>query len=205
MSKVLPLHPVTPARGQPLASRSDDELMLLARTGVAAALATLVERYTSRLTNYCAKLLGSAALAGEVCQETWLRVWKLRAAYRAEGKFVVLLYTTAHNLCRNHARDTRRREHWMPVAPADDAVERVADERPDHLDALVAREQQRELHRRLGALSEPMREALVLRFQEELSYEDMAAILGASESTIRSRVHHGLKQLRHDLARRDDR
>jgi RNA polymerase sigma-70 factor (ECF subfamily) len=205
MSQVIPLRPAVAPSGEPLASRPDDELMLLVRTGLAAALAALVERYTGRLTNYCAKLLGSVPIAGEVCQETWLRVWKHRASYRPEGKFAVFLYTTAHNLCKNHARDARRREHWLREARAGDALDRVADERPDHLDALLAREKQRDVHRALGTLPAPMREALLLRFQEDLSYEDMAAILDAPESTIRSRVHYGLKHLRYHLARRDSR
>jgi RNA polymerase sigma-70 factor, ECF subfamily len=203
MSQVIPLRPAQEPRDVTLASRPDDELMLLARSGLHSALAALVERYARRLANYCAKLLGSAALAGEVCQETWLRVWAHRASYRPEGKFVVLLYTTARNLCRNHARAARRREHWLPATLADDALDRAADDRPGHLDALVARERQRDVLSALGTLPAPMREALLLRFQEELSYEDISAIVGASESTVRSRVHHGLRQLRHDLARGD--
>lgn len=196
MSKVIPLKPrPEPARAAPLAERSDDELMLLARAESKAALATLAERHVGRLTSFCAKQLGEVAAAEDVVQETWIRVWAHRKEYRPQGKFLVLLYTTARNLCRNHARGARRRERWLPslAAPAD--LDGVVDERPDHVEALIARELQGDVHRALGELPEPMREALLLRFGEGLAYEDVAAIVGASESTVRSRVFHGLKRL----------
>ncbi len=128
-------------------------------------------------------------------QETWIRLWASRASYRPEGKLFVLLYTTARNLCRNRARGTRRRERWLPTASTPVEIERVADERPDHVRVLIEIERQRDVNQALGELPEPMREALLLRFGEGLAYEDIAAIVGASESTVRSRVFHGLKRL----------
>jgi RNA polymerase sigma-70 factor (ECF subfamily) len=205
MLNVIPLVPRDSPRRATLAERPDDELMLLVRAGRTEALAALVERYEARLTSFCGKLVGSAPLADEISQETWLRIWRHREAYRAEGKFVVLLYTTARNVYRNHARAARRREHWLPTAAESEPIEAVAEDREDHLDVLVERERQRGVHRALLGLPEPMREALLLRFQEELAYEDIAAIVGAPESTIRSRVHHGIKQLRQRLVKGDSR
>jgi RNA polymerase sigma-70 factor (ECF subfamily) len=199
MSSVVPLRPRAVTPGAPLAERSDDDLMLLARGGMPAALAALVARHNARLAGYCAKLLGSRILADEICQETWLRIWSHRASYRSEGKFTVLLFVAARNACRNHARATRRRARWLPEV--DMADEPVSDDRPDHLDALVERERRRDVLRALGELPEAMREALLLRFEQDLSYEDMTAILDTPESTLRSRVHHGLKQLRGILAK----
>jgi RNA polymerase sigma-70 factor, ECF subfamily len=64
---------------------------------------------------------------------------------------------------------------------------------------VLARELEGDVHRALGELPEPMREALLLRFSESLAYEDIAAIVGASTSTVRSRVFHGLKRLQGHL------
>lgn len=183
------------ARDAPLAERSDDELMLLVRAGMHAALAALATRHTGRLSRFCAKQLGDAGAAEDVTQETWIRLWASRTSYRPEGKLLVLLYTTARNLCRNQARGVQRREHWLPSTSSPVELERVLDERPDHVGALIAIECQRAVNQALGELPEPMREALLLRFGEGLAYEDIAAIVGASESTVRSRVFHGLKRL----------
>src|SRR5690349_19488285 len=111
MSEVIPLEPRRgAARGASIDERSDDELMLLVRAGVKAALAALAARHVARLTSFCAKLLGDLPAAEDVVQETWIRLWAHRESYRPEGKFVVLLYTMARNLCRNQARASRRRE-----------------------------------------------------------------------------------------------
>ncbi|MFT3767914.1 MAG: sigma-70 family RNA polymerase sigma factor [Minicystis sp.] len=206
MADVVPL-PVVPrgaARGAPLGERSDDDSMLLVRAGRPDALAVLVQRHLGRLANFCTKLLGDAALADEVCQQTWLQIWTHRASYRPEGKFAVLLFTAARNACRNQARAARRRDRWIPVAPVE-GFEGVADDRAGDLDRLLDRERRRALLDALDKLPDPMREAVLLRFQEDLSYEDIARIVGTSESTLRSRVHHGLKQLRRHLEKGDPR
>lgn len=198
MIKLVPPE-LRPERPASLAERSDDELVLLARAGAKPALAALVERHIGRLTSFCAKLLGDLSAAEDVVQETWIRLWALREAYRPEGKFVVLLFTTARNLCRNHARGARRRERWLPSAGSDVALDHITDGASDHLGALIERERQRGVHQALSELPEPMREAVLLRFDEALAYEDIAAIVGASESTVRSRVFHGVKRLRAHL------
>ncbi len=185
-------------RAPALAERSDDDLMLLVRAGEAAALSALVHRHLGRLAGFCTKLLGDASLADEVCQETWLTLWTHRASYRPEGKLTVLLFTTARNACRNRLRSSRRRNRWLPPAP-ESALEGVAGDDAGHLDRMLARERQRDLMRALDELPEAMREAVLLRFQEGLSYEDIARIVEAPESTLRSRVHHGLKELKKKL------
>jgi RNA polymerase sigma factor (sigma-70 family) len=197
------IHPFRAPRDErsppPLADRSDDDLMLLVRAGKQDALTVLVERHVDKLMRICTKLLGDGHLADEIVQETWLRVWTYRHSYRPEGKFVNLLLKTACNFCRHHARTRRRREHWLPVSenPAD--LDTVPGNDQNHVDLLLGRERQRDVERALLAIPELMREAILLRFHDELSYEDIAAIVGASESTVRSRVHHGLKQLRQKL------
>ncbi|HWM85853.1 MAG TPA: RNA polymerase sigma factor [Kofleriaceae bacterium] len=182
----------------PLSQRSDDDLMLLASAGRKDAFSVLVERYMDKVTGFCAKLLCDRRAGEEVAQETWLRVWAVRSAYVAQGKFPVYLYTLARNLCRNHRRDRGRRGRWV----RDDLDGRAcpADE-PASLDRLIAREQEARVQEALAALSPRLREAVLLRFSEGLDYPQIAQILGRNESTIRSRVHHGLKRLR-DLVQR---
>jgi RNA polymerase sigma-70 factor (ECF subfamily) len=188
--------PEPSAAAAPLAERSDDELMLLASAGARDAFGALVARRMQRLASFCARLSGDARTGEEIAQEAWLAVWAGRRAYQPEGKFGVYLYTVARNRCRNHVRDRGRRGRWS-MASAPEPVIASA----DHLDALLVEERRRRVQEALGRLPEKFREPLVLRFSEELEYEDIARILGRSESTIRSRVHYGLQKLHRELRR----
>jgi RNA polymerase sigma-70 factor (ECF subfamily) len=67
---------------------------------------------------------------------------------------------------------------------------------PKQIDQLLLEERRHRVHDALSRLPERMREALVLRYAQELRYDEMAAILRIGESTLRSRVHHGLRLLR---------
>jgi RNA polymerase sigma-70 factor (ECF subfamily) len=186
--------------GEHLEARSDDELMVLAAAGTSSAFAALASRYAHRLVLFCAKMIGDPRIAEEIAQEAWLAVWEKRASYVPQGKFIVLLYTAARNRCRNHARDGFRRRRWVLDAPSPSLLGAAATA-PEQLDGILEREQQRRVHAALGVLPAKLREAVLLRYSEGLSYEDIAAATGTNESTARSRVHHGLKALRASLDR----
>jgi RNA polymerase sigma-70 factor (ECF subfamily) len=173
--------------------------MVLARAGAREAFAALVARHMGRLSGFCARMTGDPGRAEELAQETWLQVWSARGSYRAEGKFTVFLYTAARNRCRNLACDSKRRVRW--VVPDGGPGLAAAAESPEQLDEILAQERRRTVNEALAALPEKLREALVLRFSQGLEYEDMALLLGTAESTLRSRVHHGLKRLRASLER----
>jgi len=175
--------------------RTDEELMLLVRAGSRDAMATLAGRHLGPLTSFSAKLTGDAGAAEDIVQEALLRLWTHRAEWQPRGKVAALLYTVARNLCRNRARDGKRRGQWLvpPGAQVDVEGLRVADA---DVDPVLARERQRDVLRALDELPFALREALLLRFDGELSYEAIATIVGANESTVRSRVHHALLRMR---------
>jgi RNA polymerase sigma-70 factor (ECF subfamily) len=179
-----------------LDGRSDDELMALAKLGRKDAFAVLAARHTKRLVQLCAVATGDRASAEEIAQDVWVAVWSTRADYEPRGKFFVFLVSAARNRCRNHARDAARRSRW--VRPADDAIVAPSAE-PSEIDRLLARERVERLEAALGEIPEKMREAIVLRFGEGLSYEAIAEVVDANPSTLRSRVHHALLALRQRL------
>ncbi len=185
-------------KGEALPGRPDDELMLLASRGLQAAFEELVRRHSRRLLGFCAKHVGSPAAGEDLAQEIWLAVWDHRASYRPEGRFVVWLFTLAKNRIRNLRRDGARR----PLSP-DDAptplLERAPDLSPSDLDRLVIAERRSRLDRAVASVPENLREAILLRFTEELPYEEVARILDTNESTARSRVFHGIRDLRRRL------
>ncbi len=173
-----------------LPERDDDELMALAQAGVREAFAVLVERHAARLVRACSAFVHDPAAGAELAQETWVTIWAQRSQYRPEGKFIVWLITAARNRCRNHVR-----RHGIARRHA----EREATGEPpsaDQIDRLLLEERRHRVRDALARLPDTMREALVLRYAEELRYDEMAEVLRVGESTIRSRVHHGLRRLR---------
>jgi|HubBroStandDraft_6_1064221.scaffolds.fasta_scaffold126092_2 RNA polymerase sigma-70 factor (ECF subfamily) len=191
--KVVPLG--GPRAGAAPTQRTDEELMLLVRAGSRDAMAVLAERYVGPLTSFCAKLTGDLGAAEDIVQEALLRLWTRRADWQPRGRVGGLLYTAARNLCRNRARDTRRRGRWLLPAAGVIAVEGLRVTAGD-IDPVLSRERRRDVLRALADLPEAMREALLLRFDGEMSYEEIARVVGANESTVRSRVHFALLRMR---------
>jgi RNA polymerase sigma-70 factor (ECF subfamily) len=188
------LVPVEDPPQDALAERSDDELMALARGGLRSAFATLVERHAERVARLCVRFVNDQQLGRELAQDTWVLVWQGRDKYRGEGGFVAWLITVARNHCRNELRrrklaELRRDELTVPDGPSS----------PGQLDSLLVEERRQRVRRALDELSPALREALLLRYAEGLRYDEITQVVGAGESTLRSRVHHGLKALKQKL------
>jgi RNA polymerase sigma-70 factor (ECF subfamily) len=179
----------------PLAARSDDELMALAASGVVEAFGVLVARYESRVRGYCAKLCGSRSIGDEVAQECFLRLWRVRLSYAQRGQFKPYLFRLVENRCKNENRSRSRRREVAGVAL--DAESGTCDQ---HEQLLLA-QRHAEVQRGLERLPEAQRRAIVLRFTAGLEYDEIAAIVGRSAPTVRTRVFHGIARLRELLTR----
>ncbi len=177
--------------GVPLEERSDDDLMILSQAGAREAFAVLIERHALRVAQTCSRFAGDVAEGIELGQETWVTIWERRSQYRPGTGFLVWLITAARNRCRNHLRGRQVAQRHAQAA----AVLGAAPS-PDQIDLLLVEERRRRVRDALGRLPPAMREALLMRYGEELRYDQMVAVLRAGESTLRSRVHHGLKLLR---------
>jgi RNA polymerase sigma-70 factor, ECF subfamily len=169
----------------------DDQLMELARAGDRRAFAALVERHGTRLAEFCIKMVGDRRTGEDVAQETWLAVWATRARYRGRDRLVAFLFAIARNRCRNALRARRR---FTRVIVLDDADRDHGG--PTSLDAMLDRERQRRVHAAAARLPAKLREALLLRFVAGLDYPQISDAVGRNESTVRSRVFHGLRKLR---------
>jgi RNA polymerase sigma-70 factor (ECF subfamily) len=174
--------------------------MTLAQAGSREAFGVLALRHTRRLVGFCAKQLGDVRAAEEVAQETWIYLWSTRASYVPRDRFVVLLLLAARHRCANHRRGTRRREG--PLERLSDAGEQAVipeGAAASQLDELLAEERRRRVRAALDQVPQKQRDALLLRFSEELSYEEMREVMQIGESTLRSRVLYGLRALRDAL------
>jgi RNA polymerase sigma-70 factor (ECF subfamily) len=158
----------------------------------------LIERYQFRLYRYLVFLTGSRETAEDLFQETWLRVLEKGGQYDGKSKFEPWLFRIARNLAFDRARR-------KPLASLDGALESPNGSAPRELEAadaisafdLVSRsEQQASLSSALAKLPAAYREVLTLRFQEELALEEIAAVVGAPLSTVKSRLYRGLEAMR---------
>jgi RNA polymerase sigma-70 factor, ECF subfamily len=167
------------------------------RQGDVILLQALVEQYQYRLVRYLIYLLGRRDEVDDLIQETWLRVLERGGSYNGRSRFEPWLFTIARNLTIDHMR--KRRSLSLDSNDDDTADLSPASNAPSPF-ALAARsEDSQRLAQSLQTLDFVYREALLLRFQEDLSLQEIATVVGAPVSTVASRIYRGLATLRAQL------
>lgn len=176
---------------QPLAARSDDDLMLLARAGRDEAFDTLMRRHQRRALTVATRYLGHRALAQDVAQSAFIELFRALPHFRAQGRFSAFWHRLLLNQCRMAAR-TRGGQRA--------AVDSWAQQPPDHAaptdEVLIALEQRRDVQQALAQVREKLRVVLVLRFAGGLPLQDIADTLELPVGTVKSRLFAGLAALR---------
>src|SRR6267378_3096869 len=179
----------------------DAALMLRVKQGDTHAFAELVDKYKQPVTNVAARMLRDATEAEDLAQNVFIQVYKSAPRYEVASKFSTWLFTIVRNLCLNEIR--RRSRH-----PADsmDAAHPEQEDQPLHQfedtktfsppDSLLQGELAEKIEQALGDLPENQRTAIVLCRQDELSYEDIAKVLGCSLSATKSLIHRGRETLK---------
>jgi RNA polymerase sigma-70 factor, ECF subfamily len=156
------------------------------QAGDQAAFEEFVERYSPRLRYYLRKMLGSPEAAEDALQEVWLAVFRGLPGLLDAGAFPAWIYRIARDRAY---RELRRRR---PNRPLEDDVLEVQTEAEEEFSP----EDARRIHVALDALRPEQREVLVLRFIEDMSYEDISSVVGCPLGTVRSRLHHAKAALR---------
>jgi len=159
-------------------------------------LADLVERCQHRLVRYLLYLTGRREYAEDLAQETWIRVLQRGSQYNGRQRFDPWLFAIARNLAIDYLR--RQRKAAAPVSlPNDrDAMLLLPSSDPSPFEAAARSEDAMRLAGQLQILPPLYREALLLRFQEDLSLAEIAQVLGAPVTTVTSRIYRGLAALR---------
>jgi RNA polymerase sigma-70 factor, ECF subfamily len=155
----------------------------------------LIEQYQHRLLRYLLHLTGNPALAEDLFQETWIRVLERGRQYDGRHEFCTWLFAVARNLFID---STRRKHHASLDGMLDHdnrPIEIPDTGRPSAFDLTVQRELSELVADGLTHLVAEYREALVLRFQEGLSLEEIAVVTGAPLGTVKSRIYRGLSAL----------
>ena len=167
----------------------DQILILRCQLRDRQALAELIDRYQRPLRYFIARLVGNSDLADELSQETWLAVLGKMHTLRNAATFRVWLYRIARNKVY---QELRRRKVTIEL---DEALE-AAD---DTVDEIGSSEDAAKLHRCLEKLKPLHKEVLLLRFLEEMSYEQIADVLDCNIGTVRSRIFHAKLALKREL------
>jgi RNA polymerase sigma-70 factor, ECF subfamily len=170
-----------------------DGLLVRAATGDQAAFRALYERTASRLFAICLRLGRERALAEDLLQEGYARIWERARQFDPE-RGSALAWMIA--VTRNHAIDVIRQRARELGAPEDSALE-IAD--PGALGAIEWRVELRAVKRCFGALDEGPRRAILLAYQEGLSYEELSGALGIPVGTAKTWVRRGLAKVRQCL------
>jgi RNA polymerase sigma-70 factor (ECF subfamily) len=182
----------------------DAALMLRVKRGDSAAFAELVDKYKQPVMNLIFRIVRDGTEAEDLAQNVFVQVHKSAHRYQASAKFTTWLFTIARNLCLNEIR--RRSRH-----PADslEATFNDADDQPlrqyedqktfSAPEALLHQELEQKVEQALADLPENQRMAIALCRQGELSYEEIADVLGCSLSATKSLIHRGRETLKEKL------
>ncbi len=175
---------------------SDNQLMSRMSGGDMEALSAIVLRHQRGLVGFLTRLSGSRDTAEDLAQETFLRVYESCERYRPVGRFTTWLYTIAYRLFV----DARR--SWISSrTTAMDETEQPCQDRPEVTPEMAAihSDLTRRVQQEIDTLPETYRPVLVLRSQRELTYAEIASVVGCSEGAARVRMHKGLALLRRRL------
>jgi RNA polymerase sigma-70 factor, ECF subfamily len=159
-------------------------------------LADLVERCQHRLVRYLLYLTGRRDYAEDLAQETWIRVLQRGSQYNGRQRFDPWLFAIARNLAIDYLRKKRKAVQTDPLPDDRDEILLVSSSGPSPFEAAAQSEDAIRLAGQLQILSPLYREALLLRFQEDLSLAEIAHVLSAPVTTVTSRIYRGLAALR---------
>ncbi len=173
-------------------------LVVRCQAGDERAFEELVALYSPRLRYYARKMLGHAQLTEDVLQEVWLDVYRTVPRLAHVAAFPAWIY----RIVRDHTNRQLRKQN-RAMRPLVDEQEIADPAQNGRADEFTAEDAQR-VHAALDELPPEQREVLVLRFLEEMTYEDIARVVECPPGTVRSRIHYAKRALRRLLERTRD-
>ena len=175
----------------PVMQLSDEMLMSKVAKGERAQMEPLIRRYANPLLTFIQRMIGNHHQSEELFQEVFLTVWDKREQYQFPRPFRSWLFAITVNKCRELGRLRR-----LPALSLDEALTAspVTDSRPE--DRAIATETASMVANAVRQLPAQQRAVVVLRIWQGLSYTEIAGIVGRTEATVRSHMHHGLAGLR---------
>ena len=192
---------LAPVSSDPL---SDAAIMLRAAAGDEAGFSYLAQKYHRPIFHFLFRMVRNQAIAEELAQEVFLRVYRSRQSYRAEARFSTWLYRIATNLAVNHARDTKHERAARNVyldAPDEQtgATPDVADDEPSVEQRLLREERMKAIRTQVMGLPERQRMAVLMHKYQGMDYHEIGEVLKLSESATKSLLFRAYQTLRDKL------
>jgi RNA polymerase sigma-70 factor, ECF subfamily len=190
--------------GGDFAGLDDAAIMLELRAGNMDAFDILLAKYRKPIIHFMYRMVHNQAVAEELAQEVFLRVYRSRETYRAEARFSTWLYRIATNLGVNHARDTRRERSASTIYLDEPDSETgttpdVADSTPSAEANLLSRERMNAIRKHVMALPDRQKTAVLMHKYEGLDYKQIGDVLKLSESATKSLLFRAYQTLRDKL------
>jgi RNA polymerase sigma-70 factor, ECF subfamily len=189
-------------------SEPDVEIIMQARRGDPLAWEKIVQRHTRRVYNLCFRFVGRPDQAEDLTQDAFIKIFKNLGNYNAlSGNFITWIISVTRNLLIDHYRQTKNERMTVsmdePLEEGEDfsLLDTLPDKQPSPQVAMEKKEQIAMLQYGLNLLSPELREALILRDLEDLSYQEIGSLLKIPDGTVKSRINRGRVELAKCLQR----
>ena len=178
------------------------EMIARAARGDERAFEVLVNDTQKMVYHICMKMTGDPEEALDLSQETYLKAWRALPQYKGESKFSTWICRIASNTCLDHLRkQNRNKEHDLVSLDEDISLSRQIADLSGDPETLVVRSADRELvQKAFMRLPEEERLLLSLRAFEELSYDEIGAMLNLKSGTVKSRIFRAREKIRRNLS-----
>lgn len=185
-----------------MALEADSQLMLRVQEGDEESFATLLQRFRVPIWQFLHRMVQNQAVAEELAQEVFLRVYRSRATYEPSAKFSTWLYRIATHLALNHLRDSKNDRGNISADEQTDeqAPLQLASKDPSIEERLLRAARSERIRASIDALPEKQRLAVILHKYQELDYRQIGDLIGASESAVKSLLFRAYDTLRTRLA-----
>jgi RNA polymerase sigma-70 factor (ECF subfamily) len=180
----------------------DSELMSRVRDGDQASFELLLEKHRGPMIHFLHRMVQNDAVAEELSQEVFLRVYKSRGTYEPSAKFTTWLFRIATHLALNWIRDRRseKSQTSLDMETRDGARRQVADGRRTAEQQLLYEAKLREVRQAIHSLPAKQRAAVTMHKYREMEYAQIAGMIGCSESAVKSLLFRAYESLRFRLA-----
>jgi RNA polymerase sigma-70 factor (ECF subfamily) len=180
----------------------DAELMLRVKEGDEASFGVLLDKHRSSVVHFLYRMIQNHAVAEELAQEVFLRVYRSRSTYEPTAKFTTWLFRIATHLALNSLRDGKNERllDHLDDDTNDLPVRQVSDRLPSVEQSMVYEVKLAEIRQAVAALPEKQRAAVLMHKYEEMEYTQIASVLSCSESAVKSLLFRAYEALRAKLA-----
>jgi RNA polymerase sigma-70 factor, ECF subfamily len=185
-----------------MAPERDTELMLRAKNGDEASFGVLLARQRGPVIHFLYRMVGNQAVAEELAQDVFLKVYRARTTYEPAAKFTTWLFRIATHVALNHLRDHKgdKRLESLDLASGEARTRQVADARPNMEQSMLRQARAARVREAVEALPDKQRAAVLMHKYQEMGYSQIASALGCSDSAVKSLLFRAYESLRARLA-----